>query len=90
MPREFHLQNFRCYITPLSPLYIGCGVTYTPMEYVIDQGVLYHFAAGMVPLSERMRKDLEVASDSSELCAVPALFAKIATISRHLRIMRLK
>lgn len=76
MPREFHLQNFRCYITPLSPLYIGCGVTYTPMEYVIDQGVLYHFAAGMVPLSERMRKDLEVASDSSELCAVPALFAK--------------
>ena len=76
MPRKFHLQNIPCFITPISPLYIGCGVTYTPMEYVIDEGVLYHFAPEMVPLTEKMRRDLGAASRSSELCSVPAFFAR--------------
>lgn len=38
--------------TPLTPIHIGCGQDFEPTNYVIDDGVLYHFDPARVPLSK--------------------------------------
>ncbi|MBS0512389.1 MAG: type III-A CRISPR-associated RAMP protein Csm5 [Proteobacteria bacterium] len=45
-------------ITPLTPVHIGCGQDFEPTNYVIDDGVLYHFDPARVPLSKADRDAL--------------------------------
>lgn len=74
MRNDFKLQTFRCNITPLSPLFIGCGEAYTPTDYVVDDGVLYNFRPESVPLTESLRHKLLDAAKSDSIAAVPAFF----------------
>ena len=74
MRNDFKLQTFRCSITPLSPLFIGCGEAYTPTDYVVDDGVLYNFRPESVPLTESLRHKLLDAAKSDSIAAVPAFF----------------
>lgn len=74
MRNDFKLQTFRCSITPLSPLFIGCGEAYTPTDYVVDDGVLYNFRPESVPLTESLRHKLLDAAKSDNIAAVPAFF----------------
>lgn len=45
-------------ITPLTPIHIGCGEDFEPTNYVIDDGVLYHFDPARVPLAKADRDAL--------------------------------
>ena len=74
MRNDFKLQTFRCSITPLSPLFIGCGEAFAPTDYIVDQGVLYGFKPESVPLTESLRRKLLDAAKSNSIAAVPAFF----------------
>jgi CRISPR-associated protein Csm5 len=52
------LESIGLRLTPLTPVHIGCGVDFEPTNYVIDDGVLYHFDPSRVPLDARARKEL--------------------------------
>lgn len=54
--RFFTTQALR--LTPLTPIHIGCGIDFEPTNYVIDEGVLYHFDPAQVPLKPQDRKAL--------------------------------
>jgi CRISPR-associated protein Csm5 len=38
------LQQYQLSITPLSPVHIGCGETYEPTNYIINNDALYEFS----------------------------------------------
>ena len=37
------LQAYRVHLTPLSPVHVGCGQSFEPTNYVIDDGWLHAF-----------------------------------------------
>jgi CRISPR-associated protein Csm5 len=41
MPMPF-LQNYPYYVTPLSPIHLGCDQGYAPYSFVIENELLYH------------------------------------------------
>lgn len=45
-------------LTPLTPIHIGCGEDFEPTNYVIDDGVLYHFDPARAVLGEADRRAL--------------------------------
>lgn len=51
----------RLFVTPLSPLHIGCGADFDPTEYVISEGLLYKFDPSNLPLTDEDRQELNVA-----------------------------
>lgn len=56
MNRFFHTT--RLALTPLTPIHIGCGEDFEPTNYVIDDGVLFHFDPARVPLADSDRNAL--------------------------------
>ena len=48
-------------LTPLTPIHIGCGQEFEPTNYVIDDGVLYHFDPARVELDASDRTALHAA-----------------------------
>lgn len=57
------LHPTRLALTPLTPIHIGCGEDFEPTNYVIDDGVLFHFDPARVPLADRDRNALASAVD---------------------------
>lgn len=53
-------------LTPLTPIHIGCGIDFEPTNYVIDDGVLYHFDPAQLKLSEKDGKELMAASSAKD------------------------
>lgn len=45
-------------LTPLTPIHIGCGIDFEPTNYVIDEGVLFHFDPARALLSDKDRTAL--------------------------------
>ena len=37
------MQTHKVYLTPLSPIHIGCGEDFEPTNYVIDGSTLFNF-----------------------------------------------
>jgi CRISPR-associated protein Csm5 len=62
--RFFTTQALR--LTPLTPIHIGCGIDFEPTNYVIDDGVLYHFDPAQVKLTEKDGKELAAASGARD------------------------
>lgn len=52
------IQTIPLALTPLTPIHIGCGQDFEPTNYVIDDGVLYHFDPSRVTLSTGDREAL--------------------------------
>lgn len=52
------IESHAIALTPLTPIHIGCGEDFEPTNYVIDNGILYHFDPALVPLTEVDRKAL--------------------------------
>ena len=52
------LTTHRLYLTPLSPIHIGCGEDFEPTNYVIEDGVLYGFDPSRAALDDEQRKEL--------------------------------
>lgn len=58
MTKEF-MQTYQIYLTPLSPIHIGCGEDFEPTNYVIDKNVLYHFDPSKLILSDGEEQELK-------------------------------
>ncbi len=71
--KEF-MQTHQVYLTPLTPIHIGCGEDFEPTNYVIDEGVLYHFEPSRLPLNERQKNDLLGASQRSDLLFIQKFY----------------
>lgn len=52
------LTTHRLYLTPLSPIHIGCGEDFEPTNYVIEDGLLYGFDPSRAALNELQRNKL--------------------------------
>ena len=53
------LTTHRLYLTPLSPIHIGCGEDFEPTNYVIEDGWLYGFDPSRAVLNDVQRKELD-------------------------------
>ena len=71
--KEF-MQTHKIYLTPISPIHIGCGEDFEPTNYVIDNNVLYHFEPSQLNLSDKQRQDLINYSSRSDLLAIQRFF----------------
>nr|WP_306355054.1 RAMP superfamily CRISPR-associated protein [Pasteurella atlantica] len=52
------MQTHQVYLTPLTPIHIGCGEDFEPTNYVIDEGVLYHFEPSKLNLTDVEKQEL--------------------------------
>lgn len=77
MPYEF-LRSTDVYLTPLSPVHVGCGEDYEPMRYVIENGVLYSFEPSVVRLPVNLRADLLRTAKTGDVFELAAFFHKNA------------
>lgn len=68
------MQTHRIYLTPLSPIHIGCGEDFEPTNYVIDNQVLYHFDPSNLYLSEKQRAELLTKANRAELLSIQKFF----------------
>lgn len=53
------LRNHKVYLTPVSPIHIGCGEDFEPTNYIMDNNVLYYFDPANLDLSKSEKKELE-------------------------------
>ncbi|MFC0969009.1 RAMP superfamily CRISPR-associated protein [Pasteurella multocida] len=68
------MQNHQVYLTPISPIHIGCGEDFEPTNYTIDNNVLYHFDPSMLPLTKEKREDLTNRSNRTDLLSIQRFF----------------
>ena len=73
MTKEF-MQTYKVYLTPLSPIHIGCGEDFEPTNYVIDEQVLYHFDPSSICLLENERTKLLNLALKNDLLAIQRFF----------------
>ncbi|WP_044469480.1 RAMP superfamily CRISPR-associated protein [Mannheimia massilioguelmaensis] len=52
------LTTHKVYLTPISPIHIGCGEDFEPTNYVIKENNIYCFEASKLGLSESQRRQL--------------------------------
>lgn len=68
------MKHHQIYLTPLSPIHIGCGEDFEPTNYTIDKNVLYHFDPASLPLSKEKREDLLNRANRSDLLSIQRFF----------------
>lgn len=68
------MQTHKVYLTPISPIHIGCGEDFEPTNYVIDDGVLYHFEPSNLNLDQTKRQELLNKANSLDLLAIQRFF----------------
>lgn len=73
---DARITSQEIFLTPLSPLHIGCGEDYEPTNYVIHQNVLYSFDPAVVPLDAALRKELLAAVRSGSIPSVVKFFQR--------------
>lgn len=80
------MQTHKVYLTPISPIHIGCGEDFEPTNYVIDDGVLYHFEPSNLNLDQTKRQELLNKANSMDLLAIQRFFLHnkiLATTQAH-------
>ncbi|MFU2075226.1 RAMP superfamily CRISPR-associated protein [Gallibacterium anatis] len=75
MTKEF-MQTYQIYLTPLSPIHIGCGEDFEPTNYVIDKNVLYHFDPSNLCLLKEKRDELLNLAKQDDLLKIQKFFKK--------------
>ncbi|MEH8057258.1 RAMP superfamily CRISPR-associated protein [Gallibacterium anatis] len=73
MTKEF-MQTYQIYLTPLSPIHIGCGEDFEPTNYVIDKNVLYYFDPSNLCLLKEKRDELLNLVKQSDLLRIQRFF----------------
>lgn len=80
------MKRHKVYLTPISPIHIGCGEDFEPTNYVIDEGVLYHFEPSNLNLDKTKRQELLNKANSMDLLAIQRFFLNnknLATTQAH-------
>lgn len=75
MMKEF-MKTHSVFLTPLSPIHIGCGEDFEPTNYVIDNNVLYHFDPSNLYLSQEKRNELLNKVNTLKLLEIQRFFLK--------------
>ncbi|MDG6882237.1 CRISPR type III-A/MTUBE-associated RAMP protein Csm5 [Phocoenobacter uteri] len=75
--KEF-MKTHQVYLTPLTPIHIGCGEDFEPTNYVIDEGVLYHFEPSKLELSDSQIQQLLSYANKSDLLSIQKFFQQNA------------
>lgn len=75
------MQTHKVYLTPISPIHIGCGEDFEPTNYVIDDGVLYHFEPSNLNLDKAKRQELLNKVNTLDLLAIQRFFLSNKTIA---------
>ncbi len=73
MTKEF-MHTHQVYLTPLSPIHIGCGEDFEPTNYVIDNQILYHFEPSNLCLVKEKRDELLNLAKQSNLLRIQRFF----------------
>ena len=68
------IQSHNVYLTPLSPIHIGCGEDFEPTNYIIDNETLFNFEPSHLMLNEREKTDLLNAVNRLDLLAIQRFF----------------
>lgn len=68
------MQTHKVYLTPLSPIHIGCGEDFEPTNYVIDGTTLFNFEPSQLVLNEREKTELLNAVNRLDLLAIQRFF----------------
>ena len=68
------MQTHKVYLTPLSPIHIGCGEDFEPTNYVIDGSTLFNFEPSQLVLNEREKTELVNAINRLDLLAIQRFF----------------
>lgn len=68
------MQTHKVYLTPLSPIHIGCGEDFEPTNYVIDGATLFNFEPSQLVLNEREKTELLNAVNRLDLLAIQRFF----------------
>ena len=69
------LANHQLYLTPLSPIHIGCGEDFEPTNYVIDdEGLLYGFDPSRAALNTSQHGQLLQTAKSGSLLRIQQFF----------------
>lgn len=74
MPYKFE-QTADVYLTPISPVHIGCGEDYQPMRCVIERGILYAFEPSVVRLPPMLRQELLHTAAEGDIFALARFFS---------------
>nr|WP_315539209.1 RAMP superfamily CRISPR-associated protein [uncultured Haemophilus sp.] len=81
------MQTHKVYLTPLSPIHIGCGEDFEPTNYVIDGTTLFNFEPSQLVLNEREKTELVNVINRLDLLAIQRFFLnqkdKAITCSYH-------
>lgn len=68
------MQTHQIYLTPISPIHIGCGEDFEPTNYIIDGDTLYYFDPANLGLNEVQRKKLLNLANRLDLLAIQRFF----------------
>ncbi|MDH2998910.1 hypothetical protein A1D22_03420 [Pasteurellaceae bacterium LFhippo2] len=69
------INSHKVYLTPISPIHIGCGEDFEPTNYVIEGDILYYFDPSQLQLSEAQKRELISYSEANELHKIYRFFA---------------
>lgn len=75
---DARITSQEIFLTPLSPLHIGCGEDYEPTNYVILRNVLYSFDPSVVPMDAALRREFLSAVRSGSIPSVVKFFQRNA------------
>ena len=70
------MQTHKIYLTPISPIHIGCGEDFEPTNYVIDGTTLFNFDPAGLALKEDQKTELLNSVNRSDLLAIQRFFLK--------------
>lgn len=82
------IENHKAFLTPLSPIHIGCGEDFEPTDYVIRENVLYGFDPASVPLTSRERGELASCALKRTLPGMGQVFQETRSFLLCLRLDR--
>ena len=68
------LTSARLYLTPLSPIHVGCGEDFDPTNYVIEEGILYGFDPSRADLPDTLRTRLSQLGEGAKLLGIQGFF----------------
>ena len=60
------MQTHKVYLTPISPIHIGCGEDFEPTNYVIEQNLLYYFEPSKLNLDPKSTNFRELSALASK------------------------
>ena len=70
------MQTHKVYLTPISPIHIGCGEDFEPTNYVIDGTTLFHFDPANLALNASQKTELLNCVNRLDLLAIQRFFLK--------------